>query len=48
MVFAVHDFDYLDLDLSIERSCSDYQVRVLSSLAGHRRCRFMFHSWLAD
>jgi hypothetical protein len=38
MVFAVHDLDYLDLDLLIERSGSDYQVRVLSSLAGHRRC----------
>jgi len=38
MVFAVHDLEYLDLDLLIERSGSDYQVRVLSSLAGHRRC----------
>jgi hypothetical protein len=34
MVFAVHEFDYLDLDLLIERSAPDYRVRVLSSPAG--------------
>jgi hypothetical protein len=34
MVLAVHIFDYLDLDLLIEGSCSDYHVRVLSSPAG--------------
>jgi CHAT domain-containing protein len=33
-VRAVHEFDYLDLDLLIERSGSDYQARVLSSPAG--------------
>jgi hypothetical protein len=33
-VRAVHEVDYLDLDLLIERSGSDYQARVLSSPAG--------------
>jgi hypothetical protein len=30
----VREFDYLDLDLLIERSAADYQARVLSSPAG--------------
>jgi hypothetical protein len=30
----VYEFDYLDLDLLIECSGSDYQIRVLSSPAG--------------
>jgi hypothetical protein len=34
MVLAVHEFDYLDLDLLIERSAPDYRIRVLSSPAG--------------
>jgi hypothetical protein len=34
VVLAVHELDYLDLDLLIEHSGPDYQVRVLSSPAG--------------
>jgi hypothetical protein len=30
----VYEFDYLDLDLLVERSGSDYQIRALSSPAG--------------
>ena len=34
MMLAVHVYDYLDLDLLIERSGSDYEVGMLSSPAG--------------
>ena len=47
MVLAVHVFDYLDLDLLIERSGSDYQVRLLSSPAGQTP-PLPFHVPLSD